>query len=577
MDITIDSAVNSVRINVDGNIRCFGPGELHPSTPDGAGNTVYIQSTTGVVGFDRNEIIATVGTDNINVNGVTVFADASELVLALADIFFLLTKGDANPNAAQVLFSQEDSILADSSEIDTGFLDFKSYTKQQISVSSDTQGLTFVQTLKSKDDGAERVLSIPLPRLDSTFSLPARFTLQRLQVQNNSGVPISNVAVQVKAFVGGDGATVTTLDTNLVGQSQALLTRSVLAGNPAGKSNFVNVAVNDSGALLTSDYGTEVALGAFPNVGINKKFGRNPDIGSGSTPEDVWSGGGLYTGFNCVAAQTLEFFSSSASDTGTLIDSGVATGGSETTLLDSAATFLAAGVLVGDLVINDLQSVHGIVSSVDSETQITMFDITDGEIVDFAFEPGDAYRIARATSTGAAVCKVASMLDANYDSYSEYIILNGVSAVDTVGTYLRQSSGRVILAGSSGANDGQITGRQKTTTANITMVMPVLAGRTAICCETVPRGEKWVVKNLKVQMARSNGTPGSASPRFQTRKRGEAWQTRRFPEISNGQEYATKDQGGIVVSEFTDIKWNIQSVSDNGTIISAEFEYFITR
>ena len=48
------------------------------------------------------------------------------------------------------------------------------------------------------------------------------------------------------------------------------------------------------------------------------KFGRNPDIGTGTVPEDIWNGGGVYTGFPTGAPEEFEVFSSSASDTGVL-------------------------------------------------------------------------------------------------------------------------------------------------------------------------------------------------------------------------------------------------------------------
>ncbi len=67
-----------------------------------------------------------------------------------------------------------------------------------------------------------------------------------------------------------------------------------------------------SGGLELPIY-DQVSLGLHPGVTKMAKYGRNPDIDTGSTPEDVWNGGGLYTGFPA-SAETLDVVSSSASD-----------------------------------------------------------------------------------------------------------------------------------------------------------------------------------------------------------------------------------------------------------------------
>ncbi len=88
MNITISSVLNAIAINVDGEIKYYGAGELHPSSPDNTENTVYIHSTTAIFEFDKAPILIDVANDTINVNGVTSFADADALVTALATIFF---------------------------------------------------------------------------------------------------------------------------------------------------------------------------------------------------------------------------------------------------------------------------------------------------------------------------------------------------------------------------------------------------------------------------------------------------------------------------------------------------------
>ena len=72
---------------------------------------------------------------------------------------------------------------------------------------------------------------------------------------------------------------------------------------------------NVTEAWQTGDMlGVRIAIGLVPNVSIVRKIGYNPDIDTGTLPEDVWSGGGTYTGFP-TQAEKLEVFSSSASDT----------------------------------------------------------------------------------------------------------------------------------------------------------------------------------------------------------------------------------------------------------------------
>lgn len=58
------------------------------------------------------------------------------------------------------------------------------------------------------------------------------------------------------------------------------------------------------------DYEMALMSGATTGFIVNK-FGRNPDVDG---PEDIWGGGGTYTGFPTGSAETLTISSSSAED-----------------------------------------------------------------------------------------------------------------------------------------------------------------------------------------------------------------------------------------------------------------------
>lgn len=503
----------------------------------------------------------------------TAYATIDELINAINSF------GVTEINITSTIFENETASLSDGSEIDTGFINARNVESFLLNIRSDQDGLTLVQEDRLSDTGNVRTTTIPLPQglTSIPFQFAARESEVRFRLQNNSGTANDNVVFNIKTTQ--VQPTVTPLAFSPLPQSQAILNQSVLIGQEIGTlagsgAVYRNVSVNQANALLTADFNLEVARGLITEYQLSKKFGRNSEVDVGTAPEDVWNGGGLYTGFDCTQAEILEFFSDNAQDSGSLVSSGTATGGSTMTLIDTGATFITDGVAVGDCLINDTKQIHGIISSVDSETQVSVFRMTDGAVDNIINESGNDYRIATTSGTGAAVCKFSSMLDANYDRFSEYIIMNGTTPVNSVGTYLRQSRGEVILAGTFQSNLGEITGRQSVTTANVTMVMPSESGQTAICCDTVPRGEIWVIKTLNIQMARANGSAGSAGCRFQVRERGGAWQTKRFPEIQDAGEYQQVEIGGIVVQEFTDVRWNIQFVSDNDTIFSAEFEYY---
>lgn len=57
-----------------------------------------------------------------------------------------------------------------------------------------------------------------------------------------------------------------------------------------------------------------IAAGLVNRYSAVNKFGRNLDVDTTSTPEDLWGGDGVYTGFPTSTSEPLEVLSSSAND-----------------------------------------------------------------------------------------------------------------------------------------------------------------------------------------------------------------------------------------------------------------------
>lgn len=222
------------------------------------------------------------------------------------------------------------------------------------------------------------------------------------------------------------------------------------------------------------------------------KFGRNSDIDTGTAPEDIWEGGGTYTGQPIGDVETLEIFSSSANDT-------------------SAGTGARTVTIYG--------------------------------------------------------------LDSDFVEQEETLTLNGTTAVTSSNTYSRCTRVRVRSAGSTGTNQGTLTVRHTTTTANVFAVVPIDANQSQIAAWTVPANKTFYITNLLIQMARTNGSPGSATVVLCYRPDGEVYQKRRIIDITDSMNYVYSGDGGLIPCPAkTDILIRCDDVSDNNTVVTAEFK-----
>lgn len=301
------------------------------------------------------------------------------------------------------------------------------------------------------------------------------------------------------------------------------------------------------------------------------KFGTNLDIDTGGF-EDVWEGGGEYTGFNAIEAQTLQVFSSDVADTGTELSSGTATSGSRTTLVDTGADFYGDGVAVGDLLINDSFADHGVITAV-TATMLTVRRMRFHSLN----VVGNSYRVATAASTGLAAVRLNQLLDGNYAvAVPEYVILNGTTPVDTAGDYLRHSRTKGLIAGSANGNVGVITSRQKVTTANVFTAMIAGYNQTMIACWTVPAGYTGFMETWFAALTKKNAA--YASCRLRCRPVGEVFHDReQFAVASTGTSFQHREfaipKGPFM--EMTDIKVSADS-SANDVGIAAGFDMTIT-
>lgn len=89
------------------------------------------------------------------------------------------------------------------------------------------------------------------------------------------------------------------------------LTAQVIQGERSPGS-YRPILVNPYGHLLPSDYLASVGFGEVGSIRRVVGLGANLDIDTGTIPEDVWSGGGLYPWMTGLTS--LELVSSSAND-----------------------------------------------------------------------------------------------------------------------------------------------------------------------------------------------------------------------------------------------------------------------
>lgn len=97
------------------------------------------------------------------------------------------------------------------------------------------------------------------------------------------------------------------------GEAQAGLVRSVISGKTPA-NDYLNVGINDGGALVVTDFLTEVGHGHITDHVAFPQVGRTPILAAG-TLSDVWRAGGIYSGHPANSGELMEVISTSANDT----------------------------------------------------------------------------------------------------------------------------------------------------------------------------------------------------------------------------------------------------------------------
>ena len=484
--------------------------------------------------------------------------------------------GSVSNTVSKGLFSESQASLANGADIDSGWINMETVSKYQVSYFGSAALSLSIESREADSGAAELITPANYSGVFYLADLPVRQKWMKFVLTNSTGSAVTDAVMAIKGIYGGvDGASVFPIEIAPSQFSPAMLVQAVLRGQDPF-NNFKSVGVNQAGALLSSDFGTEVARGLYPGYAISRKFGRNTDIDTTTTPEDIYNGGSVYTGFNATANENIAVVSSDANDTGTLVSSGTTTGGSTTTVIDSSGTFVTDSVTVNDVVLLDGSGYHGFVKSIDSETQLTVYTWLNGNTENYAAVTGLSYRIARAGSTGGGVLRLSRLLNADFEEQTTaYVILNGTSTVTLTGDYMRCSTCRVINAGSSEHNEGNITVNQATTTANVFAVIPPY-GRTTIGASTIPTGKNGVMKSIQVGITRANGSLGSATIIMYVRERGSnAFTALQFFELSTSSPITRKLLGGDLLTPGTDFKFTVEDVSDNNTVAEVDCEYYL--
>jgi hypothetical protein len=341
----------------------------------------------------------------------------------------------------------------------------------------------------------------------------------------------------------------------------------------------VHLKIAQWGGIYTNHFLLEVARGNIAGYSIITKFGENTDIDEITVPETVWDGGGRYA-FYPTVAQPLEVASTDVDDTGDVLSSGIATGGSLVTLIDTGADFVTDLVAVGDLVINDKTNEYGVITSVVDLNTLFHAPMVNGSQVFFlstANAAGDAYRVVNANDTGLAV-GAAFGLDQNWEFLNEIFVLDGTTAVDLTQTFIRIHRMAGIIGGTEDGAEGDVILRIDGA-GTIAGQMVARNNKTLMATFTIPANK--IGYFLKGYVATSkSGNPAAvttAAFKWNVKPFGSVWSVNGLIELisTGGSSWQYKYEAIPGIPPQTDIDIRCTDVSDDNTGVVAGFDLLL--
>lgn len=174
--------------------------------------------------------------------------------------------------------------------------------------------------------------------------------------------------------------------------------------------------------------------------------------------------------------------------------------------------------------------------------------------------------------TGAAIVGIQG-LDSSWNQVTAFVVMNGVTPVSpgTVTSWHRVTGIAVLFAGTSGFNEGTITCRHVTTTANVFASIRPQNNRTQQGVYTVPDNKKLVSITASVQASVPGGGDGSIEVGLLTRSSGTSATYQ--PIIS--QTISTRYQARfpIQVTQFprADLKFQAKNATVDNMIVSVAY------
>lgn len=323
------------------------------------------------------------------------------------------------------------------------------------------------------------------------------------------------------------------------------------------------------------DFLLSVAEGKVSGHKPVHKFGRNFEVDTTSTPEDIWDGGGVWV--PPTQARIHDLVSTSAQDLGIVRSSGTITdSGGTTSLIDTTATFVTDGVLVGDTVILPLTKEHSTVTGV-TETVLTLHQSRHGG----KFGANLTYQVVAAGGTGCSILHVYG-LDADMNPVEEFLIPNGITPVSLTVPMLRIN--RMHIDGANGRDSTNVGDITATAEVDLTITSKITAGsgQTLQAIYTVPAGKTAYIHTLDSALNKTGGTAGAMAnmalymvPFASTDGAGHRLLHSVGLSIEGTSVHSKTYSMPVGIEEQTDLFWRCTSVTDNNMDITAGFDLIL--